>query len=55
MARQSIPKEHKAVQVCITLNPDIIARLDACRKPWQTRSAQIREIIESYITKIQAN
>jgi metal-responsive CopG/Arc/MetJ family transcriptional regulator len=51
MARVKIDEKHKAIQVCITLRPGITEALDECRKPWQSRSAQIREIIEAYLTK----
>jgi hypothetical protein len=55
MARVKIDEKHKAIQICLTLRPGIIEELDKCRKPWQSRSAQIRESLEAYLLKIQAN
>lgn len=55
MARKPIPGEHKAASVCITIPAPTMRALEAIRQPWQTRSGQIREIVEAYLKKIQAN
>ena len=55
MARPKIEEKYRAIQICFQLMPDTAEKLDRCRQPWQARSAQIREIIEAYLTKIQAN
>lgn len=55
MARPKIDEKYRAIQICFQLRPDTAARLEACRQPWQARAEQIREIIEAYLAKIQAN
>ena len=55
MARPKIDEKFRAVQITFQILPETARQLDAIRKPWQARSAQIREIIEAYLIKIQAN
>lgn len=47
-------KDLQAVTVTFTAPPDLLARLDADRERGDTRSAQLRRILEKHLKKARA-
>lgn len=47
-------KDLQAVTITFTLPPDLLARLDAERERGETRSAQLRRILEKHLRRIKA-
>ena len=54
MAMPKKDKDLQAVTVTFTAPPDLLARLDADRERGETRSAQIRRMLEKQLKKAKA-
>ena len=47
-------KDLQAVTVTFTLPPELVARLDVERERGETRSAQLRRILEKHLRRVKA-